>query len=295
MLKRSQQILSFLLLIMFVSACSSIGGKTLEYNIEKQGDNFLWKVEKNDSKAKVYLLGSIHLAKKDIYPMNEQIYKAYEESDKITVEVNIKNINPMDMMQYMMFPADSSLEMVLEKETYAKIISYFESKSMPALMINRFRPWAAAITMMGLELKENGYSEDLGIDNHFINKANKDKKEILELETFEMQANLFATFDKIPQEYMEFNLASLETSVDQVNGMLKAWQEGDEEAMLTRLNEGLKDYPNMEEFNQKFLVDRNVNMTKKIKEYFKTDKTYFVIVGAAHLIGEDGIVKLLNK
>ena len=42
------------------------------------------------------------------------------------------------------------------------------------------------------------------------------------------------------------------------------------------------------------ILDRNKNMTLKIEEYLKTEKTYFVIAGLAHYIGDDGIVRMLE-
>ena len=36
-------------------------------------------------------------------------------------------------------------------------------------------------------------------------------------------------------------------------------------------------------------------MVAKIKDYLATNETYFVIVGAGHLIGERGIINQLKK
>ena len=43
------------------------------------------------------------------------------------------------------------------------------------------------------------------------------------------------------------------------------------------------------------LDDRNVAMAKKVRRYLKDAKrTYFVVVGAGHLVGEKGLVALLE-
>ena len=42
-------------------------------------------------------------------------------------------------------------------------------------------------------------------------------------------------------------------------------------------------------------TERNINMTEKIEKFLKKQGTYFVVVGAAHLIGKKGIIELLKK
>jgi uncharacterized protein YbaP (TraB family) len=42
------------------------------------------------------------------------------------------------------------------------------------------------------------------------------------------------------------------------------------------------------------LHDRNIGMADKIEELLKTSQTAFVMPGAAHLVGEDGLIKMLQ-
>jgi uncharacterized protein YbaP (TraB family) len=45
---------------------------------------------------------------------------------------------------------------------------------------------------------------------------------------------------------------------------------------------------------EKLVYERNRNMAGKIEAYLKTKGTYFVITGAAHLVGEKGIIEILR-
>lgn len=55
--------------------------------------------------------------------------------------------------------------------------------------------------------------------------------------------------------------------------------------------ESFREHPQLQ---QTFLTDRNLNWLKTIESLLKQDQDYLVIVGAAHLVGQQGLVNLLN-
>jgi len=83
--------------------------------------------------------------------------------------------------------------------------------------------------------------------------------------------------------------------VEQVDTMVRYWKEGDYKAMEKLALEIPGEYPEFQPIMDKLYTERNIRMVGKIEEYLKTDKTYFVVVGAAHLIGDEGIINLLNE
>jgi len=83
-------------------------------------NNFIWEV-KDDNSNKIYLLGSIHLARADLYPLSPVIMKAFDESSAIAVEINIKNINQMELMEKMMLADGVTLEDLVSEESYLLI------------------------------------------------------------------------------------------------------------------------------------------------------------------------------
>ncbi len=44
-----------------------------------------------------------------------------------------------------------------------------------------------------------------------------------------------------------------------------------------------------------WIVERNRQMAEKIEEYIHSNKTIFVVVGAAHVVGKDGILQILRR
>jgi uncharacterized protein YbaP (TraB family) len=73
--------------------------------------------------------------------------------------------------------------------------------------------------------------------------------------------------------------------------MVKAWHQGRLDG-LEQLVETFKTYPL---FYKKLLVQRNRNWIPQIESFLKEDKNVLVIVGAAHLAGEDGLIALLKQ
>ena len=101
--------------------------------------------------------------------------------------------------------------------------------------------------------------------------------------------NMFGFYDDEPA-------ADTEDSGVSIYDLLAMWKSGDEKTLIKvgGINEKTDD-PLLEEYNYKMITERNKNMTKKIIEFLtKGSGDYFVVVGAAHMIGETGLVKLLT-
>lgn len=265
--------------------------------------NFLWKVIGADGKDKIYLLGSVHIVPDDIYPLSSKIEKAYESSDYIVVEADVNKIDAMKVQQLTVekgiYTDGSSLEDELSEELYKKLGEALLKTGMITIdMAKMMKPWLIAVTVPQLMILKMGYKADNGIDMHFLKKADKDKKKILELESAEFQLDLLSGFpDDLQKKFLESSLDELDSFKDQYDSMIKAWRDDDTAQMEKIVNKEYDDNPDMADVYKKLVYDRNVTMTEKIDGYLK-DKSadkYFIIIGAAHLIDKDGIVKMLAK
>jgi uncharacterized protein YbaP (TraB family) len=145
-----------------------------------------------------------------------------------------------------------------------------------------------------LKAMQSGYDGNIGIDMHFLTQAIERKVPIVELESIEFQLDMLDGFSPELQEEMLVssieNYYETESGMEELSGM---WVSGDEEKLLAITNETGEH----EELNKAMLTDRNIPMAEKIDGYLKGKEaaTYFVVVGAAHMLGEDGIVPLLEK
>lgn len=259
---------------------------------------FLWKVT-SDGGGEVYLLGSVHVGKKDWYPLPKEIEQAYEKSKFLAVEVDTTKIDQLKLMKFMqekgMYGAGDSISKHVSKETDTKIQSYLEKNGQPAAMMMQFKPWALGLVVTMLEMKNMGFDETQGIDIHFLNAANDKGKKVIELETMDSQLELLSGFDDDLQE--KSLLATFEDMAEMktdINKLIDAYKKGDAKELETIFNKTVTKHPEFKPVMKKLLDDRNVGMAEKIEGFLKTKDVHFVIVGAAHLVGEKGVVKMLE-
>ncbi len=281
-----RQLTSLLVLFLFFSF--SLEAKSLLYKVSNQ-------------KATVYILGSIHLAKPEFYPLQSTIEKAYAKSDILVVEVDVERPEAMMVMQEKMmtlgiYMPPKSLKTELTPATYRALQAYATKTSLPISLMEQMRPWVVMLQLSMAEMIRLGYSPEFGIDKHFLDQARASGKEVLELESIEQQMALLSKDDK---EYQDKLLRYTLTSMHEIEPMLdqlsESWQSGNAESMEKIFVLSMQDEPELQDVYDELITNRNYTMTKKIVEYLKTDKVHFVVVGAGHVIGVEGIVELLKK
>lgn len=268
---------------------------TILLNVRAESaETFLWQIDNPDNNGRVYLLGSIHLADSTLYPLHPNIEHAFDSSSIFVLEVLIDQINPLDLMDKMTYKDETTLESKLPEDLYKQAAELFESFGIQKSIYNKFKPWFALITLQSASYMEAGFSQESGIDSYFLAKARDRKMEVMEIESVEMQINLLDKLGDNVGQYIKTALAENNTSGDLLREIIEIWEKGDDEALDEIMNRGSEadDYHEiMEELN----YNRNIDMAKKINEYLNNDKTYFVVVGAAHVTGEKGIVRILEN
>ena len=258
--------------------------------------SFLWKVQ--SSQSTVYLLGSIHFLKEDVYPLNQTIENAYEASDRLVVEANINDLGKLDLKRLAdkaFYKDGDDLEKHVSPETYRLIQKESKSLDMPIDLIRMQRPWFLALSFEATELMRLGYDPQYGVDYHFLAKA-QGKKEILELESLDEQLSLLSDYsDKEQEQFLLYTLNSLSSMGRQVEDMVRAWTTGDAQSLESIIADAAPPDASLAPVLEKLFDERNLKMTSKIEGYLKSKGTYFVIVGAGHLVGKRGIIELIKS
>lgn len=254
---------------------------------------FLWEVSDNNSK--IYLLGSVHVAREDMYPLNNIIENAYKQSDALVLEVVIDKINPMTMMSKMMLSGGKTLKTEMDSVSYLRLTRLMDSLNIPKMTYMNMKPWAATIILMQSLMENEGFSQDLGFDFYFLKKARNEQKEVYGLETFEEQISVFDSIANYSTDFFEYSLTDLQNTKSMVDEMLNAWKNGDTASIDKIINKSVENSEDYQKITEFMLDRRNFKMQAKIEEYLKEDKNYFIVVGAGHLIGENGLLELLSK
>ena len=237
-----------------------------------------------------------------MYPLPALISDAFAGSDALVVEANILNsglANAASLVAEQGFYKDgSTLQSNIAEDTWQALNKALAKYSFPVAFFQRQKPWLVALTMTTLELKQLGYSEDLGIDYHFLKQANSQKMRIIELESIIQQLGFFTQLSSTEQEaFLRATLKELDKGTDYLDALLNAWQAGDAERIDQLINESFKAaeaIPGAERIYHLLISDRNHAMTQKIEDLLQQKKTYFIIIGAGHMVSEQGIVRLLK-
>lgn len=267
---------------LYTRACKEIIG---EENKESKG--YFYKVEKGNNK--IYLLGSIHLGIKEMYPIRSEIIKALNESKEIYFEIDPTDPELSKIYKTnMYYDSKGNLENDLG-QTYNRLLPFLLQRGIPKERINKIRPWAV-YNMLSLDEK-NIYGSSYGIENYFSNLALINNIPIKELESARFQAKLLKNFDTDMYASMIEDLIS-EIEINgykNINQSLyltqKDWIDGNTKN-LKALTEDDGYSQAQISFDKALLDKRDIDMAKKIDKLLKEEnnKTIFVVVGAAHLV-----------
>lgn len=283
--------LSPALLLLLVLSCS--GGQAAPKR------HFLWKVTSDVGQA--YLLGSIHVAKKELYPLAPEIEKAFAASKVLVVEADQAKLDPGVLRQMIaergLYKEGESLSKALPPERAKKALELAAKVGLPAEQAERMKPWYLALTASMMRVQAAGFDPKLGIDQHFMDQARAAGKPILELESPRFQLDLLSGFsDELQALFVESTLEDLDEVEKKMNEIFDIWKRGDVEALeKVVLTEGLVKKPEMAPLRYKLFDERNLAMAAKVKGYLKSPDVHFVIMGAGHLLGENGVGAILRR
>ena len=262
------------------------------FSKDREYETLMWEVK--SATNTVYLMGSIHYATKDFYPLHRSIEDAFAKSDYLALEFDINKANPFEIMKYAFFQDTTTLRSKLDSATYIPLKAKLLELNIPESMILKMKPWFAIITAQITELKNVGFDAEMGIDKYFLGKAEKRKMKIFELESLQEQIDIFLELEKYADSFVKITLESIDDTVNTQNQIIEAYKNADADALAKLLNEG-NDSEEGKKINELMNDNRNFKMLEKIKTYLIDNKNYFVVVGAAHLVGENGLVNLLQK
>jgi uncharacterized protein len=272
----------------------SIALATASSSVETADKNFLWKATKGS--GSLYLVGSVHLLTKDYYPLDPALDVAFKQSDLLVEEIDLGEMmateNQMNMLVAGMLPSGQTLDKVITPATMAAVTKRVEALGMPVEPLKRFKPWLLSLTLLGMEWQKAGFDAELGLDKHFYDRARADKKPVQALETVAFQ---ISRFDEMTAEEQDLLLAEtlkeLDTQKSAVTTLADAWKAGDAATIEKIVLQDLKSDPRL---YRRMLVDRNRDWLPKLEATVARGSKAFVVVGAAHLVGPDGLLAMLT-
>lgn len=255
----------------------------------------LWQVKDPQSHAKLYLFGSIHFGVESLYPLPEHVINAYSESDALAVEIDLSSISAPEAAGVLKsvgrLPDQQTIREHLDDNTWQSLNRVCRALELPIESMERFRPWLVAVQLTATQIRRNGYSEGYGVDRHFLTLAKHPlaPKRVIQLETFEQQMSLFGDLNAEQQSlFLEQTLDELEFAPDMLGSVIEAWADGNEIELETLIVDAFQ-AEDAQPLYQRIFVERNENMQTRLNQSLTKGETLFVVVGAGHVIGPDGL------
>ena len=281
------------LTLLFAALCVLVSPETGAVNDRA----LFWQVQ--STTAQVYLLGSIHYADQSFYPMRTEIEKAFDSADHLVVEINIDEDKAQKyrelVLQQGSFKGEKTIRDAISEETFQQLQFHLRRLGMPLEMVQKQKPGMLVLTLTAVQVMKMGFMPEMGIDAYFLKQALAGDKNIIELETIEEQMDIFLNVtdgDLLLRE----TLYSMDEAEFLMMDMMVCWKRGDI-ACLERIlfEDALSTYPAFAGIYDTLFFQRNEDMANEIQAFLKSKGTYFVVIGAGHLVGNKGIPELLEE
>ncbi|MGE6224909.1 TraB/GumN family protein [Aeromonas media] len=242
-----------------------------------------------------WLLGSIHAGKPSLYPLPDPVERAWQQSRALVMEVDMTHISQaqwQEMGAITRLVDGKTLKDHLPMDLYRRTLIAAGQNGLTESMLAPLRPWFAAITLTQAALERTGYRGEFGVDQHFARRANDGGKPIVGLETLLEQLGYLASVGDNQTLMLESTLDELPELKTGFDGVMKAWQEGDQATLINLLKEEMAPPKLQAWLEQTLLAERNRNWVKKWPDL---PNESFIVVGALHLYGEQGLLALLEQ
>jgi len=267
------------------------GGVFAEETLTQKG--LLWQIDKSGLTSS-YLLGTIHSEDQRVIQLVSIVRPHFKKANSVSLELLMDIPTILKSGNAMFFKDEQSLDQLVDNTLYTQIVEAMRPYQMPPMMVKKLKPWAVVATLSAPPPKTGIF-----LDLLLYQEAQKLQIPVYGLEKVEEQ---LAVFDNLT---LEQQIELLKDTIKHIDEMPKMFAELHElylERNLTALmqfslnymREGSTNQTLIDSFYKGIVDDRNQKMVKRMEEYLQEGNA-FIAVGALHLPGKKGILKLLEK
>lgn len=264
----------------------------------------LWKV--SDADNEIYLLGSFHMLKPTDYPLSKDVDGAFEDAETVVFELSPEEMSSpalgMAMGQAALRRDGTMLDSELPASVAEKLRAWNETNAaslqkigLAPQVFQMFEPWFVGLTISIVEMNKLGLDPAIGLDMHLSDRARRASKPTLGLEQGSEQIAVFDGMGKDEQlQFLEESLNEADDATVEIEKLHDAWRRGDATALWNGMAAEMRtEYPAL---YRRINVARNDAWVPKLQRMLdgETGDDTLVVVGALHLLGDDGVVEKLR-
>ena len=250
----------------------------------------LWKIETRGSTPS-YLFGTFHSSDPRITTLPCPVQSAFDHADSYTMEVIMNGAGIVGMAEAMFLPEPQTLKALLGDALYQDTLrAVGADPQQESAGINRMKPWA--VMMLLAAPREHG---GLFLDMALQMRATRQGKNTHGLETMAEQIAVFNGMTLVDQIILlKDAIQTAGTSREVIEELAQAYLRRDLAALLDLQDKHKPaDARVHAEMEQRLLTQRNHIMAERMRERLKEGNA-FIAVGALHLPGENGLLRLLT-
>ena len=289
-----------LLALLLLAAASCATPPAPRPTPKETGQLVFWEIEGAHARGgRAWLLGSVHAGTPDLV-FDPAIERAFAGSEALVIEADITAIGGDGrgfveaMLQQATLPEGKTLDQLMTKPAWNQLSEFLRERGQSPEALRRFEPWLVMTMVTAYYFAEAGLPPSGGVDLRFTTLAEQRKIPIVPLETPEFQLSLL---DSLPLDTQSAMLEEMlehqsETRAEALR-VYDAWVYGDLDAIETSTTAGVEEDARLRDFHESVYVKRNRNMAEHIDELLAQPRTWFVVLGAGHMVGADGIPNLL--
>jgi hypothetical protein len=262
---------------------------------EALAESSVWKIQKDG--GVLYLGGTIHLLRQSDFPLPPEFEEAFKKSDILVLETDLGKFKDpatqRKLVSKALYADGSTLDKHMSARTYTLLDKYCASIGISLSKFQHFKPSIIAVTMANAELAKLGVGQE-GVDTFFYQLAVRDKKGIEGLETVDEQIAYIVEMGEGNEDaFITHSINDLESIKQDYENMVNAWKHGDAEKLDELIVDDLK--TKLPKLYKELLADRTHSWLPKIEAYRRTSEREFILVGAGHLVGSDGLLEVLER
>ncbi len=264
---------------------------TLALASAASGASCVWKVT-GPGGGTLYLGGSLHALRSTDYPLPNAYNRAFDASDRLAFEVDTKALQDSARRAEKSgrYPRGDNLKKHVDPRTYDYLQRFFNRLKVPEEKYAPYRPWYLALMLQAPQL--HGFSPELGVEGFLQRRARANHKPVLSLESPSEHMEVYSGLtDRQSEAILLLTFIPQAEGSSAVEKMTAAWRRGDVDTIARETKKSYADFP---AFADRVVDARNRNWIPKIERYLQSGHTYFVVVGAAHLGGPNGLLALLR-
>jgi uncharacterized protein YbaP (TraB family) len=261
---------------------------------EPPHSSFLWSVRSEMSE--MHLLGSVHALSSDYYPLSAAIERAFADARVLVEEVDMAEFESPAVQAATLasglLPDGQTVDRLLPAPLVDQVRGRLSGLGVPFAAVARFKPWFLAVTLGALESRRLGFDTALGVDKHLFDRARTSGMKVVGLETSAYQISRLDDLTVEGQRQMlAQTLQELDAEKTNLRKLADAWKAGDATTIAALTTESFADTPEM---YRRLVVERNRNWMPQLEAFLRNGPHTLVVVGAAHLVGPDGLVAQLK-